>query len=197
MKTSLARLAEKINLLVPDPQEASALEIGPGTSPILPYFPFRETYFLEQSAEITRTLAEQEKKRRTKTRSHFIVGDILKLPFSKTKRFDLVVMNEVLTHVRSSKRVGVVKKVASMSNALLIVERPQGSYAQFLKQLYPEMFGQRTKTQLKDIYSTYTRIQPLVKMLKDVGWVVKTEKVISGETYCILYARRKKNNLSA
>ncbi len=192
VQKSLSILKKEINTLIPTPSRATALEIGPGLAPVLPFFPFRETYYLEQSPTIAQKLAKQNLLKKTKTISHFIVGDIQKLPFSNHTRFDLVVMNEVLTHVPPAQRVRVLKKIASLSLAILLVERPQPTYTKFLHSLYPEMRQSRTPVQLRGIYSAYTRFQPLISMLRKEGWRVSTQKVVFGETYLILSARPSK-----
>lgn len=191
---SLNLLKKEIRKLIKQPAHATALEIGPGLAPVLSYFPFREAYYLEQSPAIANQLAKQNlvKKKNTKTISHFIVGDVQRLPFSKQTRFDLVVMNEILTHVQPAKRVKVLKHVISYSNALLLVERPQPTYTKFLHSLYPEMRTQQSPAELRAIYSAYTPFNSLLRMLKSEGWNVSTQNVTAGENYCILSAKRKK-----
>jgi SAM-dependent methyltransferase len=192
VKKNLDILKKEIQKLVPNSSRATALEIGPGLAPVLSYFPFRETYYLEQSPAIARQLLKQNlSQKKTKSISHFMVGDIQRLPFSKSTRFDLVVMNEVLTHVPPGKRVQVLKKIASCASHLLLVERPRPAYRKFLDSLYPEMRQKRTPAQLKGIYSAYTHFPPLVSMLSSQGWKVRTRRVVYGETYCILSAYRK------
>lgn len=191
---SLNLLQKEIRKLIQNPSHATALEIGPGLAPVLSYFPFREAYYLEQSPAIAKQLLKENltKKKNTKTISHFIVGDVQRLPFSKQTRFDLVVMNEILTHVQPAKRVKVLKHVISYSNSLLLVERPQPTYAKFLHSLYPEMRTNHSSAELRAIYSAYTQFDPILTMLKKEGWKISTTKVSAGETYLILSAKRKK-----
>lgn len=191
---SLNLLKKEICTLIKKPSRSTALEIGPGLAPILSYFPFREAYYLEQSPAIAKQLLKEHvgKKKNTKTTSHFIVGDVQRLPFSKQTRFDLVVMNEILTHVPPAKRAKVLKHVISYANALLLVERPQPTYQKFLHSLYPKMRAQHTPGELRAIYSAYTKFDPILTMLKKEGWTISTTKVSAGETYLILSAKRKK-----
>ncbi|MEK6902416.1 MAG: hypothetical protein AABX02_02405, partial [archaeon] len=88
------------------------------------------------------------------------------------------------------KRVSIVKKIDRMSSSLLIVERPRTTYTKFLQTLYPLMEGSRTPQQQRDIYATYTKVKPLIQSLRSAGFAVEVTKVVSGETYSIIAARK-------
>ncbi|MEK6971117.1 MAG: class I SAM-dependent methyltransferase [archaeon] len=199
VKENMDILTKEIRTLVPFPSRATALEIGPGSAPVIAHLPFRESYYLERSPAIAHQLAKESigKKKNAKTIAHFIVGDVQRLPFSKQARFDLVVMNEVLTHIPPGKRAKVLAHMASRANALLLVERPRPTYVKFLGSLYPEMRQERTPAQLREIYSAYTRIPPLSFMLSTKGWKVHARRVVYGETYCVLTAHRKEKKQSS
>lgn len=188
IQQNLNRILEKIQTLVPLIEESTALEIGPGLAPVITYLPFQESYLVEQSNGIVETLSKRNKRKNI----HFVVGDISHLPPSIPTPVDIIVMNEVLTHVRPKQRINIVKKLAAMSQSLVIVERPRVPYEKFLQTLYPLIEGSRTPQQQRDIYATYTDVQPLTTTLREWGWVVKTTNVVSGETYSIITAKRKR-----
>ncbi len=178
---------KKIKALVPEIKNSIALEIGPGLAPVILHLSFHTSYLVEQSKEMVRTLSKKEKRKNV----HYLVGDISHLPKSLPKVVDIVVMSEVLTHVRPAKRISIVKKIARMSSSLLIVERPRTTYTKFLQTLYPLMEGSRTAQQQRDIYATYTDVKPLIQALRSAGFDVEVTKVVSGETYSIIAARKR------
>lgn len=133
---NVAFLAKRVRELVGDPSRCTALEIGPGDMPFLPILPFKKMVFLDQSHEILKKLpttrllypndyfpknATLEKKVDEKTRR--VVGDIRRLPFNA--RFDVIIVNEVLTHIRPRERLEVVRALTEHTDAFVILDRGQ------------------------------------------------------------------------
>lgn len=116
------RIIEEIRKLT-HPTYDKAIEVGPGTMPVITKLPFETKVFLERSQE----LAEQLKKTLSKHKgrkgaAEIVVGDIL-TSSAKTPEYNVAVANEVLTHVEPRLREKALKNLASFANNLVIVER--------------------------------------------------------------------------
>ena len=139
-------LAQKLRSLVPNPEETAALEIGPGKIPLIPQLPFKKLVFVEQSPALAKNLPFTEIADNAwgvdfwwkrpffegskRSNVQVIAGDARRLSFRRGTSFSVGVLNEVLTHIRSSERLAVVKRLQSMCTSLLIVDRERIPFRQ-------------------------------------------------------------------
>lgn len=224
-------LSQKMSALIPHPERATALEIGPGKIPILNVLPFRKMYFMERSEALANYVNNQSIQwvpDATTQRAYTLPvlpsvrekmtvlrGDLNHLPFSSKAQVDLVVLNEVLTHISPSKRSEVVRELALRSKGMIIVDRPQEYFGDVLKKLdaserarLNELKGKRSKQAkmdrdgikkmlnrsaylTRDMQQSYVRMRPIVQLLIRMGWKVHPE-LIDGEleTYMIITAKK-------
>jgi SAM-dependent methyltransferase len=157
--------------LVPRRTGKSALEIGPGEDPFLEMEGFDSVVYLDKSLAVARNL-----KKHVSTRAHVAVGDIQALPFSKNQSFGVVVVNEVLTHIRPENRLAIIKNLSALTDRLFIIDRHRVQ---------------------KSDPSVYVNFNELQTFLTTQGWTV-TQTVIDTErfqnlddSYTILTARKK------
>ncbi|MBI4209979.1 MAG: class I SAM-dependent methyltransferase [Candidatus Diapherotrites archaeon] len=122
-------LAARIKALVPEPGNAVALEIGPGTSPLIHNLPFRERIFLDQSPKIVQGL------RAAHPTAEVLHGDIRNPPSFHAGKISLAVAAEVFGHVEPHRRIGTLRKIARMADAILIVD---------YRKVSPEEFRRKT-----------------------------------------------------
>ena len=140
-------LAQALRNLVHDARNSTALEIGPGTAPLIPQLPFKHMTFVEQSTALAKGLpytaiAAPEFGTTSWLKSHIFTGmperknvrivaaDLRRLPFNENAHFDVGVMNEVLTHIPPSERLNALKKMAELSDHLLIIDRERVPFQQ-------------------------------------------------------------------
>lgn len=135
-------LKKEIKKFLVNPQKMTALEIGPGNLPITPFTEFKKMFFLEKSRKIseklkrTRIAVKAVKKKgsaeisfdfflpKEKTKKmHIITGDLSNLPFKKEKKFDFVLLEEVLTHIEPKNRINTIKKIMDLTDSIIIVDR--------------------------------------------------------------------------
>ncbi|GEM_PF-2451230 len=124
--------------LVPKPENTTALEIGPGISPVIQGLPFKEYFLLEQSPGLAKELQRTVEGETTHSRVffpqslpsdyakkwHIMDGRIEKLNFGQNERFGLVVANEVFTHVLEKDRMSAFRGISEKADALLVIDRP-------------------------------------------------------------------------
>jgi len=203
---------EKINELVPEPAKTTALEIGPGTNPLLSEFPFRERIFMDISMAIARNL-------KTGRGAQVIVGDIRKIPFAKRKEnFGVTVINEVLTHIKPSERARTVAEIAGVSDALLIIDREQVSINELAnrerrntkeklnilagtdtrsatrtrKEIKENLGSKLTNQALRIEQARLINFKPIEIILRKQGWQIQKQHIKTGDTtYTVLSAKRK------
>ncbi|HZX33865.1 MAG TPA: class I SAM-dependent methyltransferase [archaeon] len=130
-------LSNLLQRLVKEPANTTALEIGPGLSPLTTLLPFKKVFFLEKSKAVADDLGYSKIKKRVNYRrvvedrikdssfenSRVIVGDLRALPFGLKTSFGVIIMNEVLTHVIPSERLSVIAELAEKTDRILLVDR--------------------------------------------------------------------------
>ena len=98
------------------PEEAIALEIGPGSDPLITLLPFKEHHFIEHSEKLARSIRSKQ--------GHLVeIVDIRKHLFRIRRNLGVVVVNEVFSHIKPSERVEVLKKLAEVTQTLFIIDR--------------------------------------------------------------------------
>ncbi|MBI5635595.1 hypothetical protein HY993_01380 [Candidatus Micrarchaeota archaeon] len=131
-------IVSKIRELVPNASEETGVEIGPGHNPVLPALPFKKMLFVDLSKPLAGNLQNTMIPIRrdapdrgfdyvpfsklAQGRSIAVVGDIRRLPLSVEKKAGLIVVNNVLTHIKPGERNKVVAGLAEKTRALLIVD---------------------------------------------------------------------------
>lgn len=118
--------------------------------------------------------------------TQIVVGDATALPFRKDIMHDLVVVNEVLTHVKPEERVKTLESIAALTGSILVVDRNRlpleriSHHPRFTEENRFEMERQVDFNELR-------------KALPDSRWEVKTIDVVHDEqVYTILKAVRRK-----
>lgn len=181
-RVALAKMAQS---LIKEPENARALEIGPGNAPILNSVKCMEKIFLDSSHAIANTL-----KTGKKGDSQFVVGHMRELPFNQKTFFDTIIASEVLTHIIPSERLAVVNELAQRANSLLIVEREKASLANVKKafvQSVQLMIGKKinipepTDAKARKPRSYLVDLKPVIEFLEEKGWQVELIKK-PGET---------------
>lgn len=183
-------LDARMKQLVPTPQTTVALEIGPGNFPFIERFPFKQKVYVEQSERIAQKLQMASGIREySAEKSPVVRATIRELPFAPGRRFGVVVLNEVLTHVDSAERLKVIKQIASHTNSILLVDRP---YPAAGSPLWPVSPGEISTFARKEEVTkrTYVQMEPIVEYLRSNGWDVQIERIYRGAHYAILSARR-------
>lgn len=178
-------LQERIGELVPRPEKAMALEIGPGDTPVITDIPFHRRIFLELSNVLAKNV--QRLPKGTQGSHHTIIGDTRKLPFSPDARFSVVVMNEVLTHIHPSERIKVLQRLMEISNGMIVVDSPQLSISNLVQRYKKARRPVPTSSQLRTVQATSVRFQPLIRFLNKSGWTVKVEVY---QNYLLMTAKR-------
>ncbi|MDO8624667.1 MAG: class I SAM-dependent methyltransferase [Candidatus Diapherotrites archaeon] len=229
-------IQEHIKSLVSDPKAAHALEIGPGTTPTLPLTGFRQIHFMDadprilqqlRNAPVKITLKEPDAPRNARTtftrplfefanqRAHFLVGDLRELPFSNKKPFDLIVVNEVLTHIRPIQRMRIISSLADRTKALVILDRTHIPIAEMLSRfkeaarvnrrwadIVPKQAAKwREIADAQERLTTHDarqeqqrriRFDLLARTLARKGWMVETIPLEDhNESYILLKARKQ------
>ncbi len=230
--TKVSFIASEIRGLVPNPQKATALEIGPGEIPVSALVPFRRLYFMDRSPAIVKGLAKTKLpvpdtppgqsrvgynevgfRKLVGKRARLVVGDIQNLPFGNV--FDIVVMNEVLTHLRPRERLKALRVIADHAKSILLIERPQRPLRQMREEarkiheqnlrhidennkgaeiLTSKIKDNMSTAQRRKEQATFVNFPPLIRFLRQNGWKVGTTegKGIDNQRRIILKATRKK-----
>ncbi len=173
-----------LNALLSHPKRSSALEIGPGANPILSRFGFKEPHYIEQSKALAHQLTEKN------PTAHVLVGDIRNPDVRPKKPVELIVLNELLTHIEPRRRLQVMKKLAAYTTAFFIIDRPQPKLADFRQWHHLETrFMARLQTKLgekkqpprkksaSELAQEHTRLvafEPLVEYLTQEGFNVQS-----------------------
>ncbi|MDP2666052.1 MAG: class I SAM-dependent methyltransferase [Candidatus Diapherotrites archaeon] len=202
-KSMVKQVMDYFQIHLPNPKNATALEIGPGTIPIASLFPFKRIVYLDQSLAILKKLPKRvlphfERKKHVsfteldQGRSRRVVGDVRHLPIQG--HFDFVIMNEVLTHVQPARRLKTIQDLASKTHSFLIIDRlqkPLGIIRNFFTTSDQLTHAQRR--QARKIQATFVRFKPIMDYLTKNGWIIHTQKVKRGTTtYIIISATRQK-----
>lgn len=172
-------LERKLEGVVGNPQEKTALEVGPGASPVIAKLPFQKRYYLDVSAMILRQLREKTGEK------NLVLGDVKHIPFKAGRNFHVVVANEVLTHVPAEKRVEVAIELAKQAGEHLVITDRAADSPKYIKlKLDPHQIERDTGA---------VRAKPLSEALKKAGFKVEVEyrhpKPYAG--YFVLHARRE------
>ncbi|MDO8626846.1 MAG: class I SAM-dependent methyltransferase [Candidatus Diapherotrites archaeon] len=142
-------LENELKKLVTNPENCTALEIGPGQNPVIPRLPFKRMVFLDRSFNLVKYLpgtkvpVQIPGERYPEAlpldfvagkRAKYVVGDARKLPFGKTK-FDVAMVAEVFTHVRPEERITALNEIMQRCNAFVLVDRPTQSLPELRKEI--------------------------------------------------------------
>lgn len=157
---------------------------------------------------------------KTDRRKHqIVIGDLGRLPFSDGALFGVVVLSEVLTHIRPAQRLKVIERIAGISKSILIVDRPQIGLSglreekvlqfkehsdkgprlplppQEIAKISEKLFNSatRTRAQLRAEQATLVNFQRLTNFLKRKGWTVETVPLMTDGkrvSYMMLKARK-------
>ena len=129
----------------------------------------------------------------TGKKASIVVGDVRALPFKPSAKFDLVVLNEVLTHVRPQERTKVIEQIAKKANSILILDRPQISLKELRKiREKPYYYHELSMAELRSFQATLVFFPRIIKILEHNGFEVQTKTYGDGmDSYTILRAKKK------
>jgi len=201
----------KIHLMsmVDEPKKRTALEIGAADSAVVTMLPFKKVFLMDRS----HTLTKESKSLGTTVNAVAVTGDIRRLPFKKDTKFEVIVVNEVLTHLRPTVRIDAVRELTKHCNSMLLVDRQilpakeikrNRAFAGTLHMLpvkgeTEEQVAERIRysNELKDTSDWAVRKQqetlvnfPRIRnLLERMGWITETHKF---DSYTMLKAFRKK-----
>jgi hypothetical protein len=118
--------------------------------------------------------------------TQIVVGDATALPFRKDVMHDLVVVNEVLTHVKPEERVKTLESIAALTGAILIVDRNRLPLERIS---HHPRFTEANRLEME----RQVDFNELRKALPTNEWHVQTIEVTSEkQAYTILKAVRRK-----
>lgn len=202
--------------LCPNHKNECALEIGPGSCPILHKGDFRELFFLEQSESLAKNILNAKvpvgisgnaKSRVIDYRlfseliskdPHVLVGELSgiagnNLSFWQGKKFGLIAMTEVLTHIPSQHRLEAVKRVSKMSDALLIIDRPEEDIPCKLTSDWKKIG--LNEGEEKEQRKMHVSFKPIIGFLESTGWSIEAMTLNEFDArYLILKCRKMPNN---
>lgn len=138
-------LREKLKKLVGEASKHDALEVGPGESPIISMLGFKNKTFLDVSHEMAKRYTGK-----------VLTGTLEEFPFKKSKRFGVIVANEVLNHIPPENRVNAVENLAEHAEHLMIVDRPL-SFLEKIAALFPVIPRDVSKVDERTIEKTLKR----------------------------------------
>ncbi len=111
-------VAKRIEELVENPRTARALEVGPGTTPLLERTAIPNKFYLDSSVAVVRQLRKQV------PGAAVLLHDIRDIPVSRNPHFDVVVASEIFTNVLPGQRIDALDRLAARAKALLVIDRP-------------------------------------------------------------------------
>jgi len=195
-------LRVRLKKLVGNPAEHSALEIGPGDAPLIHSLGFRHATFLEASPALARQL--EEKLQRGRGVFSVLVGDVRE--HEPQESYGVIVLLELLTHLRPSERLQVVRKLAGATDRLMIVDRPRGSVDELAKKILRELKHQNPEDPEQEIPATpqnarrlaeeklleQVDFDPIREHLRSEGFTITKTRHEHGATYFVLTASRQR-----
>jgi len=166
---------------------------------------------LDSSIKLARNL-------KSRTGETVVVGDARNLPFDQKQKFGLVLMNEVLTHIKPSERLKTIINISKIGNSIVVLDRKQSSLNEIINKErrnavakleilsgVKEKSTARTRKKIREnsdlrtslssaktIQSRTVNFNPLKRVLEKNGWQVELQDIESrGTKYTILTAKRK------
>ena len=117
-----------------NPENMTALEIGPGVNPLANRLPFKSVTYLEGDSERSGLRGQKARIRRGESpeKPRFVVGLMQRPPFNNV--FGVCIVNEVFTHIRPKRRIAALRKAMKISNNIFIIDRFGSSHPHSLKE---------------------------------------------------------------
>lgn len=193
-------------------RQAHALEVGPGTRPVLTRLPFRRVVLLEKSPQLAEKLSGA-----SRDGTEVIAGDIHDVDPRGHGLFDVGFLCEVLTHVRPSERLAFVERLSDLTQGMVLVDRTKPrrretlvrtlkqrarhnravlrrlgnrvQMAYFRRGLLEE--ERRSPHYVAPLMKTLVDFDAIAKALRKKGWMVQMKgRHYNEEHYTLLKARR-------
>lgn len=195
-------IRKHLRKLVGNPAEHTALEVGPGDAPLIHALDFHHATFLEASPALASAL--ERTLQNSRTRHSIVVGDAR--THEPQERYGVIVLPELLTHLRESERLRVVRKFAGATDRLMIVDRPRGSVEELAKKILRELKHQNPEDPEQEIPATpqnarrlaeeklleQVDFDPIREHLQSEGFTITKTRHEHGATYFVLTASRQR-----